>query len=522
MKKLFLDNEPPLVRVHYDGRKKQSFDDVHPGLIKDFIEGEHDNVSVAQTVKIKKNVSTSLTAVGGDKNVNKSADRNMKVKQWHAAVVQKLEGNVADLEIRVKDLTAQKDTATADAHNANLECANLKIEIKELSLKLKTAKKNQLKTIETSAKKISTLTSQLDTSKADLRAAQEKISTLTSESLMVVSHLKTKNQMTDQHQTLKGELESAREIIAKLKKELTSLRSEKERVISVSTLKPILPPSELNAKIDMLTAQLSGSNEREINSKKRQIGSDLEEAKEEEQPMKKHQKEVVVKVKLSNVQVGEDLTAKIPYHSSVGDFANVFSEYEERRRRSMGLCAENHDIGTNSFVSQTSKSVDGLAYDACIAAAEQIVDSSMASTPQAASFSLPPTLNVPQVGLVNPETSTSAVDDLEASHFCFLIETLNSMPPNVREAAMKNPQLAAKLIAKKRKERVQKALILMGGNTFPTSASVPYISQGYSFDAPGSLLQLSNGVSNFRSPNCYPTWMQPNNMTQQANPSPGY
>ena len=78
-----------------------------------------------------------------------------------------------------------------------------------------------------------------------------------------------------------------------------------------------------------------------------------------------------------------------------------------------------------------------------------------------------------------------------------------------------NPQLAAKLIAKKRKERVQKAL--MGGTT-----NVPYVSHGYSFDAPGSLLQLSNGVSNFHSPNYYPTWMQPSNMTQQANPSPGY
>ena len=44
MKKLSLDKEPQQVTVHFDGRKKQSLDDIHPSLIKDFIKGENDNL----------------------------------------------------------------------------------------------------------------------------------------------------------------------------------------------------------------------------------------------------------------------------------------------------------------------------------------------------------------------------------------------------------------------------------------------------------------------------------------------
>lgn len=47
MKNLSLDKEPRQVTVHFDGRKKQSLDDIHPSLIKDFIEGEN-NLPVEQ------------------------------------------------------------------------------------------------------------------------------------------------------------------------------------------------------------------------------------------------------------------------------------------------------------------------------------------------------------------------------------------------------------------------------------------------------------------------------------------
>lgn len=42
MKKLFLDRDPPMVRVHYDGSKKSIFDDISPDCIKHFIKEEED------------------------------------------------------------------------------------------------------------------------------------------------------------------------------------------------------------------------------------------------------------------------------------------------------------------------------------------------------------------------------------------------------------------------------------------------------------------------------------------------
>lgn len=59
----------------------------------------------------------------------------------HAAVVQKLEGKIAELELSVKDLTAQKEAATVNATKAALECSKLKLKVQELTLKLKTSEK---------------------------------------------------------------------------------------------------------------------------------------------------------------------------------------------------------------------------------------------------------------------------------------------------------------------------------------------------------------------------------------------
>ena len=50
MKKLSLDKETQQVTVHFDGRKKQSLDDIHPGLIKDFIKGENDNLHLEKNI----------------------------------------------------------------------------------------------------------------------------------------------------------------------------------------------------------------------------------------------------------------------------------------------------------------------------------------------------------------------------------------------------------------------------------------------------------------------------------------
>eukprot|EP00985_Skeletonema_marinoi_P025688 scaffold19105_cov113-Skeletonema_marinoi.AAC.1 len=219
--------------------------------------------------------SLSAKSEGEIENLNEEVKRLRESKvdddTKHSETVQKLEGKIVDLELSVKDLTSQKDLATLSAITANSDVSNLKVNIQELNLKLKTSEKelNAAKvklgdvTIDTSTEealeaKVAELTTELESTKADLVTAKERLTDYQSiaksseEQLaeLTAASKKYKEETTSTLAKLKKSEEGQKEAVADLTKDLMAHRGEKEKA-----------ETEMKAQIDSLTVQLASAKE---------------------------------------------------------------------------------------------------------------------------------------------------------------------------------------------------------------------------------------------------------------------
>ncbi len=189
----------------------------------------------------------------------------------HTECVQKLEGKIMELELNVKDLMSQKEAATITANKANLEISKLKVNVQESNLKLKMSEKelNAAKvklgdvTIDTSNEekleaKVAELTTELESTKADLATAKERLTDYQSiaksseEQLaeLTAASKKYKEETTSTLDKLKKSEQGQKEAVADLTKDLMAHRGEKEKA-----------ETELKAQIDSLTVQLTSAKE---------------------------------------------------------------------------------------------------------------------------------------------------------------------------------------------------------------------------------------------------------------------
>ena len=446
MKKLSLDKEPQQVTVHFDGRKKQSLDDIHPSLIQEI---EEEVFEEEEVLKHKKTPDPGVEI----------KDRNEKIKRVHEAAVQKLQSKIDDLENSMRSLTAQKDTAVLNETKVNSNNSKLKLKIKELTLKLKTVEEDAKKTSKDSVAEndLAKMTTELETTKTRLFEAQEQVS-------IYHNIAQSSEQEVDKHKSKVRELllklgiaqrDSNKSIgtekvledkVTTLTNELKSIRSERNKTMN-----------ELTAQIDSLTSELFKSKNMSTKltyeatiAKKRKIGNEL--------------KDIQVRVKISNGRVGGELTAAVPRPIELNQDRTTtekvsvqtkkpphLNNFESSHNLTANLPFEppalpplpgmtNHEpISTkNTREAQPLQVQPASTEDLAVAVAEQYVDS-----------------------IIVDETPTGRSDarmsGRNESQISELANLLRTMPPNVRKAAENNPDFVAQLMVENKKKQQEGA-----------------------------------------------------------------
>ena len=447
MKKLFLDKEPQQVTIHFDGRKKQSLDYIHPSLIQDIEE----EVFEGEALKHKKIPDPGVEI----------KDRNKKIKRVHEAAVQKLQSRIDDLENSMKSLTAQKDTAIMNETKANSDNSKLKLKIEELTLKLKTVEEDAKRESKDSAAEpnLAKMTKELETTKTRLLEAQEQVS-------IYHNIAQSSEQEVDKHKSKVRELllklgtaqrdanksigteKGLQDKVAVLTNELKSVRSERNKTMN-----------ELTAQIDSLTSELFKSKNMSTKltyeatiAKKRKIGNKL--------------KDIQVRVKISNGQVGGELTAAVPRPIELNQDRTTtekvsvqtkkpphLNNFESSHTLTANLPFEppalpplpgmtNHEpISTkNTREAQPLQVQPASTEDLAVAVAEQYVDSIIVDeTPTGRSDAR-----------MSQSSEWRGRNESQISELAHLLRT---MPPNVRKAAENNPDLVAQLMGENKKKQ---------------------------------------------------------------------
>jgi len=449
VKKLSLDKEPQQVTVHFDGRKKQSLDDIHPSLIQ---EVKEEVVEEDEVLKHKRKTPD----VGVE-------DRNEKVKRVHEAAVQKLQGKIGNLENSMKSLTAQKDTAVLNETKANSNNSKLKLKIEELTLKLKTVEEDAKRESKDSVAEnnLAKMTKELETTKTRLLEAQEQVSVYhniaQSSEQEVEKHkskvrellLKLGTAQRDANKSI-GTQKGLQDKVAVLTNELKSVRSERNKTMN-----------ELTAQIDLLTSELAKSKKLSTKltyeatiAKKRKIGNEL--------------KDIQVRVKISNGQVGGELTAAVPRPIELNQDRTTtekvsaqtekpphLNNFESSHTLAANLPFEppalpplpgmtNHEPTTTANTREAQPLQVQLTNteDLAVAVAEQYVDSIVADET--------PTAGRSDALRMSQSSEWRSRNESQISELANLLRT---MPPSVRKAAENNPDLVAQLMVENKKKQ---------------------------------------------------------------------
>jgi len=447
VKKLSLDKEPQQVTVHFDGRKKQSLDDIHPSLIQ---EVEEEVVEEEEVLKHKRKAPDPVE------------DRNEKIKRVHEAAVQKLQSKIDDLENSMKSLTAQKDTVIMNETKANSDNSKFKLKIEELTLKLKTVEEDAKRESKDSAAEpnLAKMTKELETTKTRLLEAQEQVS-------IYHNIAQSSEQEVDKHKSKVRELllklgiaqrdanksigteKVLEDKVTTLTNELKSIRSERNKTMN-----------ELTAQIDSLTSELFKSKKLSTKltyesniSKQRKIGNEL--------------KDIQVRVKVSNSQVGGELTAAVPRPIELNQDRTTTEKVSAQTEKpphlnnfesTLTLAANlpfeppalpplpgmtNHESTTtaNTREAQPLQVQPTSTEDLAVAVAEQYVDSIIVDeTPKGRSDAMRMSLS-------------SEWRNRNESQISELANLLRTMPPAVRRAAENNSDLVAQLMVENKKKQ---------------------------------------------------------------------
>ena len=364
MKKLCgLEKEPPLVKVHFDGRKKQSFEDVHPGLISDFIDGENENISADHWV------AAHPTETIKERKGKNSLDRNDKIKMIHAAVVQKLESKVTDLELMVEDLTTQKEYATSKYSKLKLKDKALSRQLKEAETKLTVADTKgvqsdvTINTLQHLDANVNALTIELENTKADLFAAQERAAEYQIIAKSSEGHVqKTYAEFASYKQQTDAQLKKQCDNIITLEEDLASSHNENEKAVK-----------RLRKRIDSLEDQLIDES----------IKAQYVKSKKAQETKKRHRvdsdnlQEIKVKVKVDDL-IGDSLAALVPGSSHTtaytADRVKTLS-YSALEKEFNLIQAELHKRQGCNTLQPSPDQVHKTATTVCEIAAMEFVDS---------------------------------------------------------------------------------------------------------------------------------------------------
>jgi len=313
VKKLSLCKEPQQVTVHFDGRKKQSLDDIHPSLIKDFIKGENDNLP------LEKNI-TSMPVK------NPAAPQKKSNGEVKAAPLQK------SLPKPVKGETKEDNKAPIDdpkpENVSNLSALSISDDIKSLLLNLSQKEgsgqgsKDDVGGINSILKEALDLYQQKNASVSLPDAAvlstvpsSREASTQRNEIAIGEGNLSlTPDRMVSSSDIIDDEstvffpycVQSKKSIDRKSSCDLSDMTSSEEG-------------TEAEEDQKMSARRVSNDGSSVMDKKKRKLDSSSTSSIGSKDNM--HQKRIKVKVTVSNNQIGEEMVATVPV-----DFGNDDSQ----------------------------------------------------------------------------------------------------------------------------------------------------------------------------------------------------
>lgn len=327
MKKLSLDKEPRQVTVHFDGRKKQSLDDIHPSLIKDFIEGEN-NLPVEQ-----KNIM-SMPAK------NPAAPRLKSNDEVKAASLQN-HTKMIEGEARRENKAPTDDPKSENV--SNLSTLSISDDIKSLLLTL--SNKSKQKEGNQGSKDVGGINSIL---KEALDLYQQKNSSLSLPDAAVLSTVPSSREASTQRNEI-GIGEGNLSLTPDRMVSSSDIMDDESTVFfpyCVQSNKGIDRKSSCDLSDMTSNASMEGMKEvsdQKMSARRVSNGDDSSDKKKRKLDSSSissigskdegHQKRIKVKVVVSNNQIGEEMTAIIPTDHVGNDDSQATQSSTNQRRQ---------------------------------------------------------------------------------------------------------------------------------------------------------------------------------------------